>query len=186
RCYSAGMELVERGRELAAIAGLMAEGGVLVVEGGAGIGKTALLEAAAARAAAAGRNVLRARGSELEGDFPFAVVRRLFERRLAGAAPAERRGAPPGGAPAGGPRGGGRVVRRPPQPVLADGQPRGARPGPAARDRRRALGRRVLAALAGIPGAADRLARDRGGRRHAPAGSQRVRRVTDRRPGRRD
>src|SRR5262249_35376222 len=91
RCYSAGMELLERERELAAIDGLMAEGGVLVVEGGAGIGKTALLEAAAARAAAAGRHVLRARGSELEGDFPFAVVRRLFERRPAGAAPAERR-----------------------------------------------------------------------------------------------
>src|SRR5262249_25647580 len=85
------MELLERERELAALDALVAEGGVLVVEGGAGIGKTALLEAAAARAAAAGRNVLRARGSELEGDFPFAVVRRLFERRLAGAAPAERR-----------------------------------------------------------------------------------------------
>jgi DNA-binding CsgD family transcriptional regulator len=85
------MELLERERELAALDALVAEGGVLVVEGGAGIGKTALLEAAVARAGAAGRQILRARGSELEGDFPFGVVRRLFERRLAGATPAERR-----------------------------------------------------------------------------------------------
>jgi len=37
-----------------------------------------------------GREVLRARGSELEAGFAFGVVRQLFERRLAGAVPGER------------------------------------------------------------------------------------------------
>ena len=83
--------LVEREGELAAVEELLERGGaVLVVEGGAGIGKTSLLEAACRRGAGLGRVVLRARGSELEADFAFGVVRQLFERRLVSADVSER------------------------------------------------------------------------------------------------
>jgi hypothetical protein len=51
--------------------------GPAIVEGPPGIGKTRLL--AAAGAAAEDLEVLRARASELERDFPFGVVRQLFE-----------------------------------------------------------------------------------------------------------
>jgi DNA-binding CsgD family transcriptional regulator len=57
-------------------------GRLVVVEGEAGIGKTALLGAARAMAERAGLAVYAARGAELEGDFGFGVVRQLFERRL--------------------------------------------------------------------------------------------------------
>jgi hypothetical protein len=83
-------ELLERERELAAAEELLGRGGVLVIEGGAGVGKTALLDATCRRAAALGRDVLRARGSELEAGFAFGVVRQLFERRLASAGRDER------------------------------------------------------------------------------------------------
>jgi DNA-binding CsgD family transcriptional regulator len=83
-------KLLERERELAAVDHLVARGGVVVVEGRAGIGKTALLDAARRRAAGVGREVLRARGSELEAGFAFGVVRQLFERRLASAEGRER------------------------------------------------------------------------------------------------
>src|SRR4051812_28252582 len=91
--------LVEREREVAALAALLdalpaGEGRVAWIEGPAGIGKSALL--AGARRHAAGVQVLAARGSELEREFPFGVVRQLFEavvtdperreRALAGAA----------------------------------------------------------------------------------------------------
>ena len=75
--------LLEREGELAAVDELLERGGVVLIEGRAGIGKTALLEAACRRAAGVGREVLRARGSELEAGFAFGVVRQLFERRLA-------------------------------------------------------------------------------------------------------
>ena len=56
--------LRERERELAAIDALVERGGgVLLVEGRAGIGKTSLVEAACSRADALGQEVLRARGS---------------------------------------------------------------------------------------------------------------------------
>ena len=48
-------------------------GGVLVVEGRAGIGKTSLVEAALLRADGLGYEVVRARGSELEAGFAFGV-----------------------------------------------------------------------------------------------------------------
>lgn len=83
--------LLERQRDLAAIRTVLKRGGVLLVEGGAGIGKTSLLGAATERAARAGHAVLRARGSELEAGFAFGVVRQLFERRVAESAAAERR-----------------------------------------------------------------------------------------------
>jgi DNA-binding CsgD family transcriptional regulator len=77
------MRLLEREHELATLEAVLMEGGVVIVEGGAGIGKTSLLAAAAERAAELGHEVLRARGSELEAGFAFGVVRQLFERRLA-------------------------------------------------------------------------------------------------------
>jgi DNA-binding CsgD family transcriptional regulator len=83
--------LLEREAELAAAQGAIEEGGVLLIEGGAGIGKTSLLAAACQRAAELGHEVLRARGSELEAGFAFGVVRQLFERRLALASQHERR-----------------------------------------------------------------------------------------------
>ena len=75
--------LLEREGELAAVDELLERGGAVLIEGRAGIGKTALLEAACRRAAGVGREVLRARGSELEAGFAFGVVRQLFERLLA-------------------------------------------------------------------------------------------------------
>src|SRR5262249_24559726 len=78
--------------ELAAVEALLERGGVLVVEGRAGIGKTSLLEAARRRADELGHESLHARGSELEADFAFGVVRQLFERPLADADAGEREG----------------------------------------------------------------------------------------------
>ena len=83
-------KLLERERELMAVDGLLERGGVVVVEGRAGIGKTALLEAACECASGRGREVVRARGSELEAGFAFGVVRQLFERRLATADESEQ------------------------------------------------------------------------------------------------
>ena len=75
--------LRERERELAAVEVLLERrDGVLVLEGRAGIGKTSLVEAACSRADGLGREVVRARGSELEAGFAFGVVRQLFERAL--------------------------------------------------------------------------------------------------------
>jgi DNA-binding CsgD family transcriptional regulator len=90
RLRLAGMVLLERDSELAAAGAAVERGSVLVIEGGAGIGKTSLLDAACARAAEARCDVLRARGSELESAFSFGVVRQLFERRLADAEAGER------------------------------------------------------------------------------------------------
>ena len=85
--------LVERERELEAFERMLAdarrgEGSAAIVEGPAGIGKSRLLLAAGA--AAEGLEVLRARASELERDFPFGVVRQLFEPVLFGATGEER------------------------------------------------------------------------------------------------
>src|SRR5262249_14493170 len=75
-------DLVERDSELAAIANFVRRGGVMLIEAGAGVGKTSLLEATCAIAQRKKRTVLRARGSELERDFAFGVVGQLFERRF--------------------------------------------------------------------------------------------------------
>jgi AAA ATPase domain len=83
--------LVERDEELAAVARLVSGGGgVVLVEGRAGIGKTALVDAACTQARALGHEVLRAQAVELEAGFAFGLVRQLFARRLQGAPPAER------------------------------------------------------------------------------------------------
>jgi len=50
-------------------------GGMLLIEGPAGIGKTSLLAAAARIAGGLGASVMRARASELERNFSFGVVR---------------------------------------------------------------------------------------------------------------
>src|SRR5512144_1751441 len=87
--------LLERSEELARIASALAEarsgrGTFVVVEGPAGIGKTALLAAARSRAAAGGMRVLRSRGTELEREFAFGVARQLFEPPLAEASELDR------------------------------------------------------------------------------------------------
>jgi DNA-binding CsgD family transcriptional regulator len=65
-------------------------GGVLVIEGAAGMGKSRLLETARVRASELGVSVLNARATELEQGFPFGVVRQLFERTLLEADAGER------------------------------------------------------------------------------------------------
>jgi DNA-binding CsgD family transcriptional regulator len=67
-------------------------GVVVVIEGSAGIGKTALLRAARERAQERELGILCARGTELESDYPFGVVRQCLEpaARAAGAAEQER------------------------------------------------------------------------------------------------
>jgi len=65
-------------------------GGLVVVGGPAGIGKTALLRAAVSMAEEAGVRVLRARATDLEQEFSFGVVRQLFEAPLARADAGER------------------------------------------------------------------------------------------------
>ena len=83
--------LLERERELAAIGELLGRcSGLLAIEAGAGIGKTSLVQAACRRARELDYLVLSARGSELEVDFAFGVLRQLFERRLASAGADER------------------------------------------------------------------------------------------------
>ena len=56
---------------------------MVVVEGAAGIGKSRLVAELRRRAEADGIRVLTARAGELERDFPFGVVRQLFEPELA-------------------------------------------------------------------------------------------------------
>lgn len=89
--------LLERGDELETIAAHLdrageGEGSLLVVEGPAGIGKTALLAAAAELAAERGTTVMRARGGVLEQQLEYGVVRQLVEKPVLRASP-ERRAA---------------------------------------------------------------------------------------------
>ena len=81
-------DLVERERELAELsaeldASLGGDGRVLLIEGPAGVGKTRLLLEARSQAADRGARTLIARASQLEREFPFGVVRQLFEAELA-------------------------------------------------------------------------------------------------------
>ena len=87
--------LLERSAELEELSALLdaaaaGHGGLLVIRGEAGIGKTRLLDAASGLARARGMTVLTARGGELERDFGYGVVRQLFERRVRGLAEPER------------------------------------------------------------------------------------------------
>jgi DNA-binding CsgD family transcriptional regulator len=56
----------------------VADGGALLISGDAGLGKTLLLEVAAARAAAVGTEVLRAVGAEFEADLSFAGLNQVL------------------------------------------------------------------------------------------------------------
>jgi DNA-binding CsgD family transcriptional regulator len=88
-------ELLERASELRQAEALLSaaaasRGSSLLIEGPAGIGKSALIRTVRERAQADGFKVLSARGAELECDFSFGVVRQLFEPALTSAGPAER------------------------------------------------------------------------------------------------
>ena len=80
-------ELLERQRELAELCRAVDDvragnGRLVVIEAKAGLGKTRLLAATRELAADAGLRVLAGRATELERDFPFALVRQLFELPL--------------------------------------------------------------------------------------------------------
>jgi DNA-binding CsgD family transcriptional regulator len=76
--------LIERDGDLSTIAEAVAglrggdRGSVLLIEGVAGVGKTALLGCLTGEASGAGCRVLRGRGSEMEREFGFGLVRQLF------------------------------------------------------------------------------------------------------------
>src|ERR1700733_11977785 len=83
----ATVELFERAAEVRSIDHALRQaqagnGSALVIEGPAGIGKTALLAAAHASAERHTMAVLAARGHELEEHFPYGIVRQLFERAV--------------------------------------------------------------------------------------------------------
>ncbi len=102
--------LLDRETELGAIAAAIklacsGSGSALLVEGEAGIGKSALVAHACGLAAQAGMTVLAARAAEFEDGYAWGVVRQLFEGQADGrqgdgavalAAPALTHGAPPG------------------------------------------------------------------------------------------
>jgi DNA-binding NarL/FixJ family response regulator len=76
-------ELVGRAAELELIDSLLAghsrTGRSLLLHGDPGVGKTALLDAAAARAEAAGMRVLRASGVEFEAEIDFSTLHQLLD-----------------------------------------------------------------------------------------------------------
>jgi len=89
--------LLERERELGELEAALDEvvagrGSAVAIEAGAGLGKTRLLHEAREVGAGAGLNVLSARATELERDFPFALVRQLLESEINGLSPDERAG----------------------------------------------------------------------------------------------
>jgi DNA-binding CsgD family transcriptional regulator len=90
-----GDQLLEREPELAALARAVraaasGRGAVALVSGPAGIGKTRLLDAACETARGEGLTVLRARGDELEREFPFGIALQLFVPWLRRASDTER------------------------------------------------------------------------------------------------
>jgi DNA-binding CsgD family transcriptional regulator len=90
-----GQVLLERDAALAGIDQRLREaiagaGSLLLLEGPAGIGKTRLVVAAERHGRELGLTTLTARGSELERDFAYGLVRQLFEAPLVAASPPER------------------------------------------------------------------------------------------------
>jgi predicted ATPase len=87
--------LLERERELASLEALIkgvaaGRAQVALIEGSAGIGKSLLLSALEAKAAAEGFHVLAGRASVLEREFAFGTVRQLFDPLLADPAVRDR------------------------------------------------------------------------------------------------
>lgn len=88
--------LLERETELDLAEGFLdrlvrGRGGIVVLEGPAGIGKTALLDEVAARGTTRGAEVLRSRAGQIDAGFSFGVVRQLLEPRVRAATGAERK-----------------------------------------------------------------------------------------------
>ena len=135
---------------------------VLVVVGEPGIGKTALLEAAAARAGAAGLLTLEGRAAEHEREVPFALAVAALDDHVATLhpTPLETLGPALGAvlpAAAGGARAAAATARRralplPPRAARA-GRAAGARAARRADPRRPALGRRRVAGVHPAPAA---------------------------------
>ncbi|HET9103760.1 MAG TPA: AAA family ATPase [Solirubrobacteraceae bacterium] len=81
--------MIERERELAAVGELLDDargagrGGIVLVEGAAGLGKSRLLRESLGLAAGMGLRGLRGRGNEAETEFSFGVALQLFEPVLA-------------------------------------------------------------------------------------------------------
>ena len=91
----ADLALLERGAEAGALEAALSSaragsGAAVIVEGEAGIGKSALLGETARRAREQGLRVLRARGGELERELTFGIVRQLLEATVARAEPGAR------------------------------------------------------------------------------------------------
>ena len=87
--------VLERERELSAVQAACSavgsgHGRLIVVDGPAGVGKTLLISAAAQAAAAAGLEVARTRGGELEQDLGWGIAVDLLDAVLAGRSREER------------------------------------------------------------------------------------------------
>jgi DNA-binding CsgD family transcriptional regulator len=90
-----GQALLERDAALARIDKCLRDavagrGSLLLLEGPAGIGKTRLVVAAGRQGRKLGLTTLSARGSEVERDFAYGLVRQLFEAPLVAASPPEQ------------------------------------------------------------------------------------------------
>lgn len=88
--------LLDRGEALMVIGELLeaaeaGRGGLLLIEGAPGIGKTSLVRAACTRARDAGMQVYASQGSELERGHGFGVVRQLFGPMIAAMGEGARR-----------------------------------------------------------------------------------------------
>ena len=84
---ASAVALLERDREVAQLDEFISQlkrpgARMALIDGAAGIGKTTLLSEARTIAASDGIRVLNGRGSVLEREFPFGVVRQLFEPAL--------------------------------------------------------------------------------------------------------
>jgi predicted ATPase len=87
--------LLDRDGELATLAAVLTSacrgrGGIVLLEGAAGVGKTALMGATASLARERGMQIFSAQGGELEQEYPFGLIRQLYEPLLAAAEPDRR------------------------------------------------------------------------------------------------
>src|SRR5262249_61242689 len=75
-------QLPGRDRELRIVTDMVRGGGLVLLSGPAGIGKSAVLEAVARHVRSTGNTGLTARANPRERDLPFGVARQMFEPRL--------------------------------------------------------------------------------------------------------